>query len=668
MEISDRILALSIYLLDLGIRYSNLEVTSDDDPKPQNELNDLSFTEWFTSNSLLTNLSVSIENVKLNERASFEGAVEEMEIDEQYDGSDEYMSSDDEGQPYQVHSPPASETGEGRSLEAAPPRPQLPSINVPLALPSTSPTTNFVTSNSMAMVPAIERQIVPVEQVSPNNQTQILPPPPQPRPIQMGESNETHGIVVPSINRRGSRRLRGSRLSDQRTLLSDQRTLSSDQRALLLSQMRFGRYYRTEKQSSADSLSDSQLVVKELIKALPPSLSMMTVNESILSLLLRLHSKMACKPDSYKPCKGRIDETRIGDGQFFIQQLLDRFVMLNTKGEQLINDLRKVIWPKEASEERKLANEEAEKEERKKRAKERQDKLMAEFASKQKAFLKNMEAEAEAESNLTNSQSTINHDSIFQYKEYQCVICNQTSPSTNEKLFGQVVLLQSTSVLGHAYLGHTYTHTLPHCDEEVQLLNSTLTLARFMEQRIDEFDQNFDQSSWLNSLNIGWTGGVHVQSCGHYLHIDCQKSYIQSLRGGQQNRFGTDQGEYLCPLCRQLANSVLPLNPKMNEIGALVKSRPNDIKAVSEELFSLLSNNSHQDSEYLRLLASLIEDLTKATGPQYRSIKTPLTEHSLFLFLSSILRTNLEVDLLIKRSKSIPCGAKKACFCMYQLN
>lgn len=655
MEISDRILALSIYLLDLGIRYSNLEVTSNDDPKSQNEFNDLSFTEWFTSSSLLTNFSVSIENVKLNERASFEGAVEEMEIDEQYDGSDEYMSSDDEGQPYQVHSPPASETGEGRSLEAAPPRPQLPSINVPLALPSTSPTTTFVTSNSMAIVPAIERQIVPVEQVSPNNQTQMLPPPSQPRPIQMAEPNSTHGIVVPSIHRRGSRRLRGSRPCDQRTLL--------------LSQRRFGRYYQTEKQSSADSISDtqSQLVVKELIKALPPSLSMMTVNESILSLLLRLHSKMASKPDSYKPCKGRIDESRIGDGLFFIEQLLDRFVMLNQKGEQLINDLRKVIWPKEASEERKLANEEAEKEERKKRAKERQEKLMAEFASKQKAFLKNMEAEAAAASASEEPTST-NDSSIFQLKEYQCVICNQTGPSTNEKLFGQVVLLQSTSVLGHAYIGDFSQHKLPISDEEVQSLNQTLTLAKFMEQRIDEFDQNFDQSSWLNSLNIGWTGGVHVQSCGHYLHIDCQKSYIQSLRGGQQNRFGTDQAEYLCPLCRQLANSVLPLNPKMNEIGALVKSRPNDIKAVSEELFSLLSNNSHQDSEYLRLLASLIEDLTKATGPQYRSIKTPLTEHSLFLFLSSILRTNLEVDLLIKRSKSIPCGAKKACFCMYQLN
>ena len=31
------------------------------------------------------------------------------------------------------------------------------------------------------------------------------------------------------------------------------------------------------------------------------------------------------------------------------------------------------------------------------------------------------------------------------------------------------------------------------------------------------------------AVNIGWEGGVYAQSCGHYLHLDCHKSYIQAL-------------------------------------------------------------------------------------------------------------------------------------------
>lgn len=31
-------------------------------------------------------------------------------------------------------------------------------------------------------------------------------------------------------------------------------------------------------------------------------------------------------------------------------------------------------------------------------------------------------------------------------------------------------------------------------------------------------------------MSIGWEGGVYVQTCGHTLHIDCHKSYMESLR------------------------------------------------------------------------------------------------------------------------------------------
>ena len=32
------------------------------------------------------------------------------------------------------------------------------------------------------------------------------------------------------------------------------------------------------------------------------------------------------------------------------------------------------------------------------------------------------------------------------------------------------------------------------------------------------------------SVNIGWEGGIHAQTCGHYVHLDCHTSYIRSLK------------------------------------------------------------------------------------------------------------------------------------------
>ena len=32
------------------------------------------------------------------------------------------------------------------------------------------------------------------------------------------------------------------------------------------------------------------------------------------------------------------------------------------------------------------------------------------------------------------------------------------------------------------------------------------------------------------AVSIGWQGGVHIQTCGHMLHLDCHDSYVKSLK------------------------------------------------------------------------------------------------------------------------------------------
>ncbi|XP_021666757.2 E3 ubiquitin-protein ligase PRT6 isoform X2 [Hevea brasiliensis] len=63
--------------------------------------------------------------------------------------------------------------------------------------------------------------------------------------------------------------------------------------------------------------------------------------------------------------------------------------------------------------------------------------------------------------------------------------------------------------------------------------------------------------------------GVYLSSCGHTVHQGCLDRYLSSLKERYVRRIvfegghivDPDQGEFLCPVCRRLANSVLPMLP-----------------------------------------------------------------------------------------------------------
>ncbi|XP_059296404.1 E3 ubiquitin-protein ligase PRT6-like isoform X1 [Lycium ferocissimum] len=63
--------------------------------------------------------------------------------------------------------------------------------------------------------------------------------------------------------------------------------------------------------------------------------------------------------------------------------------------------------------------------------------------------------------------------------------------------------------------------------------------------------------------------GIYLSSCGHAVHQRCLDRYLSSLKERYSRRIvfeggdivDPDQGEFLCPVCRGLANSVLPALP-----------------------------------------------------------------------------------------------------------
>ncbi|XP_041668600.1 E3 ubiquitin-protein ligase UBR1 isoform X2 [Cheilinus undulatus] len=61
--------------------------------------------------------------------------------------------------------------------------------------------------------------------------------------------------------------------------------------------------------------------------------------------------------------------------------------------------------------------------------------------------------------------------------------------------------------------------------------------------------------------------GTHTGSCGHVMHATCWQKYFEAVQSTTRNRLHAEliidleNGEYLCPLCKSLCNTVVPLIP-----------------------------------------------------------------------------------------------------------
>ncbi|XP_073970772.1 ubr3 ubiquitin ligase isoform X1 [Rhodnius prolixus] len=386
---------------------------------------------------------------------------------------------------------------------------------------------------------------------------------------------------------------------------------------------------------------------------LPSPETTIEANESIISLLLKLHSHLAGMPDSFNPDSPVPDpKCRIGDGPYFVGNVLHRIMALDALARENVIATRERLWPRhpEEGEEERRQREEMERTERRRRAKERQQKLMEEFASRQKQFMERaMETDEEGmewEGTKGSGGSSSSRTGLSRRKEYDCVICNQTSASTDDKPMGLAVLVQASSVLGHRRRSPEPC-VLPTTDEERYHLRRNDTCANAFDKTLEELDRQFDQLSWLVSLNLGWEGGVHVQTCGHHLHLDCLKSYLRSLRS--QQRIAAERGEYACPLCRQLANSVLPLPPQLGETAAIVRSRPASLTAIIPDLTDFLRENPPTNPSPTNLTDAMgksMEDMTNSTYLKYKQKSGTRLPQTLFLFVSSVARTNLEIEIV----------------------
>jgi len=430
------------------------------------------------------------------------------------------------------------------------------------------------------------------------------------------------------------------------------------------------------------------------------------INESIISLLLRLHAKYSGRFDSYVPLDKRTGESakddyrqsRIGDACFYVEKILDRICEMDAACRACVDACRKQIWP-QCHEQEARVQEEQEKREaeaKKKRARDRKRQMMEQLAAQRRRFMESNSMSAptaspaaSASANVadmderpsspsagkTDSPSAMDESSAPEVKEYTCCHCLSTGPASEDRPIGLVALIQSSSVLAHR---HHRDHrasdlSLPVSTEDEERLKAAFegSLGAELSERFNEMRQLFGLRSTLLSLNNSWHGGIHIQSCGHHMHYDCRQSYCETLkqqaRLAREQALDTDNGEFTCPMCRQMANALLPVPPEPPNVPATVfPTDPGErLELMGRQIAKILEEPTvHLSPGVTNLrteMSHVMEFLTQATLPRYRMDRTNYPKHAIAMFIGSIARTNLESDLVLRGGTLVePQGASAA--------
>ena len=226
-----------------------------------------------------------------------------------------------------------------------------------------------------------------------------------------------------------------------------------------------------------------------------------------------------------------------------------------------------------------------------------------------------------------------------------CMIC-QEDFKESKKLFGISCCIQNSSVIRSIDFDD-FRSAKPACSEILDL----------------EFDQKVESSlsrtpldaetisSWVSDLNSrnGWklaNRGLYASTCGHLMHYSCLLEYTKSVRS-RRVAMNVNLPEslfkrgYLCPLCKAIGNSLLPVNWEVEEYQTIwngscseeskcvfsISKFEKQIRPVEEiidrelrlsdgdgSLVSEYSLNSPFDNQYLECVHFLLEELVEIRG------------------------------------------------------
>ena len=205
-------------------------------------------------------------------------------------------------------------------------------------------------------------------------------------------------------------------------------------------------------------------------------------------------------------------------------------------------------------------------------------------------------------------------------KQYTCILCQEEGMVGNGPVMVMAAYIQKSTVLSY-------------------------------KPAWDGFDSNSTPVVSPHHLHVSRDCGPHVSTCGHSMHATCYQKFFDSLVIKERDRsinlmtknmnFDVSNGEFLCPICERLSNTVLPLIPSVTQLKKKQSSSP--ISEIS--LNSFVSGlKSSVDSWYLKddaengpalpriALKTTFEEQSSMHGNQFSQCFLPTKENDCFPF------------------------------------
>ncbi|XP_046846410.1 E3 ubiquitin-protein ligase UBR3-like [Xenia sp. Carnegie-2017] len=287
------------------------------------------------------------------------------------------------------------------------------------------------------------------------------------------------------------------------------------------------------------------------------------LQDSIVDLLVRLRTLLVTLSSPLSPrCPGA---PVVNDAVQKVSSLLQLIRRLGSSNVEMIGNVEKETLREENRDVDSLN----EQEKKKKKVKEHRQRILDELKRQREKFEKTFCSKA--------STSEINTEcSSSSAKLFHCAICGQSAPSTEQRPIGYVVFIQPGTVLKNRHKRCSRSTELYYsnnghssCQLFNEVSNEIVCCGSITSARRKFLLTYFEKMKATQACELGIDGGVHVQSCGHCVHLECHQSYLQSLKDdtslpGNDNAlydFDVNNEEFLCPVCRRPGNSILPILP-----------------------------------------------------------------------------------------------------------
>ncbi|XP_054874658.1 E3 ubiquitin-protein ligase UBR2 isoform X6 [Amphiprion ocellaris] len=189
----------------------------------------------------------------------------------------------------------------------------------------------------------------------------------------------------------------------------------------------------------------------------------------------------------------------------------------------------------------------------------RREKIMAQMSEMQKHFI--------------NENKELFQQSLEELEASTSSAAEHSPPSLELTCVSQVCV--GPRRVGGAERRQLVTCILCQEEQEVKGHGRAMVLAAFV-QRSTVLSKNrhrnlpdperYDPLFMHPDLSLG----IHTASCGHIMHATCWQRYFEAVQLKEQRRqqrlrghtsYDVENGEFLCPLCECLSNTVIPLLP-----------------------------------------------------------------------------------------------------------